>query len=241
VMANPLRDFERSLERLFEGGFARAFKTRLHPRAIATELRKEMDASRLADIGGVLVHNEFTVEVSPGDFAELETARQKLERELADFLAAHAREFGYRLAGPATVELKAATGASAPAGGAFRVASRLAEGTAPPAGHTAVMTAAELATGSKQAGFLVVEGKRILLDRAVTVIGRSLQSDIPVGDPAASRAHAELRRVGDNYYLFDSESTNGTFLNGERVEEAVLAEGDVILIGETELRFERGG
>ncbi len=72
-----------------------------------------------------------------------------------------------------------------------------------------------------------------------TVIGRSSDCDIVVGDPNVSRRHAEIRRMGRGFSLVDLGSTNGTEVNGQRVTETSLMNGDVIGVGTTRITFER--
>lgn len=70
-------------------------------------------------------------------------------------------------------------------------------------------------------------------------IGRSSDADVRIEDRFASAIHARLYSRGPAYYVEDMSSTNGTFLNGQRLEgEAQLADLDEIRIGDTELRFE---
>jgi pSer/pThr/pTyr-binding forkhead associated (FHA) protein len=85
---------------------------------------------------------------------------------------------------------------------------------------------------------LSVDGRTIpLADRAV--IGRSRECDVRVDDANVSRRHAEIRKDGDDYWVADLGSTNGTELNGRRVERSRLADGDRISVGSSDLRFER--
>jgi len=58
-----------------------------------------------------------------------------------------------------------------------------------------------------------------------------------VSDPAVSSHHAELRNVAGAYRIVDLDSTNGTFVNGQRVTDASLAEGDVVGIGSSTFRL----
>ncbi len=71
----------------------------------------------------------------------------------------------------------------------------------------------------------------IVLDRAATSIGRSPGQDVVLREPAVSRRHAVIEKDGDTYFVVDQKSTHGTFLNGVRVERAVLAPGDVLQMG----------
>ncbi|HET6316249.1 MAG TPA: M48 family metalloprotease [Chloroflexota bacterium] len=71
----------------------------------------------------------------------------------------------------------------------------------------------------------------------VVVVGRSSTADLRLHDRAASRRHFELRWIDGGYVLTDLGSSNGTFVNGQRVQSATLHDGDVIRVGTTELEF----
>jgi ABC transport system ATP-binding/permease protein len=68
-------------------------------------------------------------------------------------------------------------------------------------------------------------------------IGRDPRNDLVLDDPRVSRRHALLRRVGDSFRIEDLGSTNGSFLNGRRVDRADLREGDHLQLGGQTLRF----
>src|SRR5215813_8660396 len=85
------------------------------------------------------------------------------------------------------------------------------------------------------------EASTIKFDKTKMTIGRSSRNDICIGDPFASRIHAELKREGDQVVLIDAGSANGTFLNGQRVTAPIpLRAGDLIRIGETEIEYSSG-
>jgi hypothetical protein len=73
------------------------------------------------------------------------------------------------------------------------------------------------------------------------VVGRSSRSDVQVRDPKLSRSHCEIRPTPHGYLLRDLGSKNGTFVNGARVTEARLRDGDRIQIGLTRLGFRSHG
>jgi len=83
-------------------------------------------------------------------------------------------------------------------------------------------------------------GQEHVLDSAPITIGRSGQNDVPLPeDEFASSAHARIEPRRDGVWIEDIGSTNGTFVNGERVDRARrLQAGDVVRIGETDLRFD---
>jgi serine phosphatase RsbU (regulator of sigma subunit) len=79
------------------------------------------------------------------------------------------------------------------------------------------------------------------LGRLRITIGRSARNDLCIPDPFASRVHAEVRREGDQYFLQDLGSANGTLYNGETVEGVIrLTPGGRVQIGETEIVFDDG-
>jgi len=76
------------------------------------------------------------------------------------------------------------------------------------------------------------------ISRLRVTIGRSARNDLCIPDPFASRVHAEVRNEGDEYFLQDLGSANGTLYNGSVVEAPVtLTRGGRIQIGETEIVF----
>jgi predicted component of type VI protein secretion system len=82
---------------------------------------------------------------------------------------------------------------------------------------------------------LSVDGKTHELLKERVVLGRSRDADIRVADLNVSRKHAEVRQRGDECVVVDLGSTNGTLVNGKRVERARLREGDVITLGSTDV------
>src|SRR5215472_2612093 len=81
-------------------------------------------------------------------------------------------------------------------------------------------------------------GKRIALGNKPITLGRGDENGIVLTTPSASRVHAELRLQDGGYVLHDRGSSNGTWVNGERVTERVLQHGDQISIGDEVFRFE---
>jgi pSer/pThr/pTyr-binding forkhead associated (FHA) protein len=83
-------------------------------------------------------------------------------------------------------------------------------------------------------------GSRFLLDRATTSAGRHPESDIFLDDVTVSRRHAEFRRDVGEFVVVDVGSLNGTYVNREPVDTAVLANGDEVQIGKFRLVFLTG-
>jgi pSer/pThr/pTyr-binding forkhead associated (FHA) protein len=83
------------------------------------------------------------------------------------------------------------------------------------------------------------EGHEIALDAPAFVIGRSKECDLAIDHPCLSRQHAQIERQGQLYYLTDLKSTNGTFVNGERLgnEPHLLRDQDEIQLGQAVVVF----
>jgi FHA domain len=84
------------------------------------------------------------------------------------------------------------------------------------------------------------DGEGFELNSAQLTIGRGNQNDIPIAtDEYASARHARFEPRHDGVWVQDLGSTNGTFLNGTRLDRPRrLAQGDIVRVGETDLRYE---
>jgi hypothetical protein len=85
------------------------------------------------------------------------------------------------------------------------------------------------------------KGHRFLLDESYNVLlGRSRHTVTRLNDPRVSRVHCEVELKGPRILVTDLDSGGGTFVNGQRVTEAALRVGDILRVGDTELRVEGG-
>jgi pSer/pThr/pTyr-binding forkhead associated (FHA) protein len=80
-------------------------------------------------------------------------------------------------------------------------------------------------------------GSRIALDRERITVGRHPDSDIFLDDVTVSRRHAELHQVGAGFEVVDVGSLNGTYVNKDRVERTLLANGDELQVGKFKLVY----
>jgi hypothetical protein len=215
-----LRNFEKALERMVEGAFARVFRSGLRPVEVGRRLTREMDDSRSIGVrGNTVVANDYTVNLSQQDADEFAEVSDSMRRNLEDLAREHAREEGYEFMGPVAVQLEADPAMRV---GAFSITARLREGG-----------------GGSGAGSLVLpNGDRFVLGDTVITIGRMPDSVITLEDPNVSRNHAEIRPSGQGFELVDVGSTNGTKINGVRIRQRVLQDGDELTFGATTFRFE---
>ena len=215
-----IRGFERRLERMVEGAFARAFRSSIRPVELARRMAREMDDHLSVGVRGTpVVPNHFTVALSAADHAEFADAQDTLRRELCEAVREHARDERYGFMGPVEVELVVDEKLGV---GRFNVEGRFREGP-----------------GGAGAGSLVIPtGQRFTLSEHPISVGRRPEANIVLADPNVSRSHAEIRPHGEGFLLIDLGSTNGTKVNGVRIDQRILQDGDELTFGNTRMRFE---
>ena len=215
-----LQQFEQRLERLVEGAFAKAFRGVLQPVEIGRKLTREMDLHRAVIVRGVLAPNVFEVLLAKDDFERFGSFAKVLADELAEAAHEHAETEGYVFLGPVEVSIG---WSEELARSTFTIESDFVEGEEP--------TPSWLVLG---------DGTRVAIGDEPLTVGRLPECAVVLTDHNASRRHAQIRRVGDQIVVVDLGSTNGTRVNGAPVHERRLADGDVITIGRTAMRFETG-
>lgn len=216
-----LQSFEQGLERMVNGVFSRGSRSNIRPVELGRRLLREIDDHRSVDVKGRrIVPNAFTFTLSPRDHAAFADIHDALLAELAETAREYARSEGYHFMGAVAVELVVDNELKA---GRFQLASRMKE-TGGPSG----------------VGSLVLpSGERVTLAKEVVAIGRLPECAISLQDSNVSRRHCEVRPSSRGYVLADLGSTNGTKVNGLRIQgEHTLADGDIVSVGSTHLRFE---
>lgn len=215
-----MQALEQRLERMVEGVFRRS-RNSIRPIELGRRLIREMDDRRTVDVQGQrVVPNDYAILLSAQDhtgFADIEDA---LRVELVEAVREYAREEGYHFMGPVTVELRVDNSLKP---GRFGISSQMKQAEA----------------GVRPGTVVMPSGERIPLTSERSVIGRLADCTVVIADGNTSRHHAEIRRVANAFMVNDLGSTNGTFVNGERVTaERRLADGDAITVGAVTVRFE---
>ncbi len=212
--------FEGRLERMVEGTFSRLFRSSVKPVEFGRKLQREMDSRRSLGVDGrTIVPNLYRFTVSSSDFDQFVDISATLRRELADAAREHARDESYSFVGPVEIELD---GDDSVRTGMLVVESRWVEGE-----------------GGLPPGSLVLPtGDRVPLGEYTVSVGRQADCTVVLADPNVSRVHAEVRPAGDGFVVADLGSTNGTKVNGVRVAEHELRDGDEVRFGNTVTHFE---
>ncbi|MBX3095120.1 MAG: DUF3662 and FHA domain-containing protein [Cryobacterium sp.] len=212
-----LDNFERGLERVVGGAFARTFKSGLQPIEIAAALRRELDTkAAVVSRDRILVPNTFTVRLSTKDSERMSSLGQTLTDELTQLVQDHAAAQRYQFAGGIRITLEADPSL---ADGVTRIASQSVKGAVT---WTPVLD---------------IAGKRYPIKKGRTVIGRGSEADVTVSDTGISRKHVEIRWDGERAEVHDLGSTNGSQLNGAPVKKAPLPPDSEISIGRTRIVF----
>lgn len=208
------RGLERRLERLVDGLAARLFRGRIHPVELGTLLVREADLAVVEIPGGWSIPNHFAVTMG-GEPVDREVL-DEVERELAAFVEEQALDRGWRLDGPAVVTVRIDPGRR-PADIAIDL--EVAKGPVPVWGILRP----------------VAGGAPIPVSYNRSLIGRTSGSDVHVPSEDVSRKHAVIWREAGSAWIGDLDSSNGTYLNGERIDgPTAIVDGDLIALGRTE-------
>jgi FHA domain-containing protein len=238
--------------RFIEGWTARLFGAKLQPVQIGKRVIRAMESHQTISLSKTFVPNSYVVSLSASDFAQFEQYRRSLEQDLSEAILGAARDRNYTLLAFPTVEIERD---EALPPGDLRVSCALVDASgeevapdaktlgAVEAGHTMVLDREKLLRErprAPKASLAVREGedrREIGLGPEPLAIGRDPQNDLVLDDRRVSRKHSEIRLRLGRYTLYDLQSTNGTYVNGRRVAEMVLSDGDRLSIGGVELLF----
>jgi hypothetical protein len=228
-----LQRFESRLEQAVSGAFARAFRSAVQPVELAAALQREVDNSaQILSRDRRLVPNTFAIELSPLDAERLGPYSDTLTRELTAMLHEYADQQHYVFAGPVAIDFEQEDDLGT---GRFRVRSRAAAQVEAAPRPTRTPAPPVAADRPRPLVVLEVNGARHpVVDRVV--LGRGTEADLRINDPGVSRRHAELRlEGGSDLVVEDLGSTNGTLVDGERVERRGLHDGATVRVGNTDL------
>ena len=212
-----LDSFEKGLERVVNGAFAKTFKSGLQPVEITAALRRELDTkAAIVSRDRILVPNQFIVHLAPGDHARMTGIGPTLIDELTQLVQTHATAQHYQFAGGISIKLLEDRTMTE---GVVQVESTNVKGEV------------------SWKPVVEINGQRYPITKSHTVIGRGAEADITVNDSGISRRHVEILWDGKRAQVNDLGSTNGSTLNGVRVTKAALPTDSVISIGRTRIVF----
>ena len=216
-----IENFERRLETFVNGAFSKAFKSQLQPVEISAAIKAKMDVSA-AVIGKdrILAPNEFRVSLSQPDLLRLNSLGDNLVAEITKQVSSHAKKQRYQLTDALAISLASS--------------SNLAVGQI---NVSASGSKAEQVANVSWVPAIDIAGKRYLLAKAKTTIGRDISADIQVNDAGLSRTHFAINWDGSSATVEDLGSTNGTTVAGLNVKTQNIGADTVIKAGRTEFIF----
>ena len=216
-----IENFERRLETFVNGAFSKAFKSQLQPVEISAAIKAKMDVSA-AVIGKdrILAPNEFRVSLSQPDLLRLNALGDNLVAEITKQVSSHAKKQRYQLTNALAISLASS--------------STLAIGQI---NVVASGSKAEQVANVSWVPAIDIAGKRYLLAKAKTTIGRDATADIQVNDAGLSRTHFAINWDGSSAAVEDLGSTNGTTVAGINVKLQNIGADTVIKAGRTEFIF----
>lgn len=220
-----LERIERGLDRGVLSVFSPG-RGQIKPLDLAQGLRRECDDQiQVLDRTRTLAPNVYTVFLNSVDFERFSSWQDTLVDELERVLVEHAEKQAYMFVGAVAVEPQSDDEVRQ---GRFETESRTERGTVAPA--TGVQ---EGAAGDP---ILEIDGQQYLLTGRITVIGRGGDSDIILDDTGVSRHHLELRAEDGGVVATDLGSTNGTFVDGDRIRTPVaLHDRSALTVGRTRM------
>jgi hypothetical protein len=154
--------------------------------------------------------------LSPADAERFDGFQKALIAELEETVRQHALNEGYSFVGPVNVEIFIDDDVKT---GAITVETDFVGGTSEPR-------------------LIASDGRSFTLGEAPLIIGRSPQAGVVINDSNVSRQHAEVWRTAEGVAIRDLRSTNGTFVNGHRVEAVSLSPRDDVAVGTLHFRIE---
>ena len=225
-----LQKFERRLETMISGVFARTFRSAVQPVEISAALQREVDNNaQILSRDRRLVPNDFHVELAQTDLDRLAPYDSALAREMTEQLTSYAEQQSYVFPGPVTIAYEVADDLTT---GRFRIRSQA----------QAKVTGDDNRTRMRSArAYLEINGTRHPLQPPGVIIGRGTEAHVRINDPGISRQHVEFAVVSTGagpdvqlrVQVRDLGSTNGMLVDGHKVASVAVRDGTTVVIGKT--------
>ena len=221
-----LARLERAFERIVEGSIAGIFRLRVQPAEIGRRLERAMLDGRVTSVGTSLAPNVFEVQLHPEDAVSFAGWEDALCREMESWLAELAFARGLTTVGPIQVRL-----VEDPSVGrrSVQAVGRFAGDVA--AAQKSSRSVRQLPRPLRLLPIDPGVPDVTLASNPVTV-GRSDDNDLVLPDPEVSRHHARLEPDGQGWRAVDLGSTNGTWVNGVRLNATIISVGDEVAFGD---------
>lgn len=241
---NRLDKFEHFFERIMEESVGRIFRSPIQPAEVGRRLERAMESKQVVSVDGIIVPNDYNVEMNPQDMVIFADFVPALCRQMEDWLSDLASTRGYEFIDHVRVQIRGDEDVNRRqifVESEIRELPNFSQAAQDEVQKTEVMRVVQ-STGNIPPKLLrFVEGPEtgstIIVRRPSLSMGRALDNDIVLESAEVSRHHGRLEYRGTGFYIVDLGSTNGTLINGQPAGEAELAHGDRITMGNITLEF----
>lgn len=222
-----LKELENKLESLVDGMFADKFQTSVEPIELASHLKKLMVKNKKLSIENYYVPASYRIELSTEDFRQFAALGPKIIVELQNYLHESAKKEGFQPVSSINIDLQSNDDLG---DGQFNVSITNDDNQDGGAPHEKTAIA-----------FIHTdEGANIFpLFNEISTLGRSKDNDVYLPYEKISRKHARITIKDGGYLIEDLNSTNGVFVDDERVKEAHVPFGKKILVADLPIRLRR--
>jgi hypothetical protein len=236
AMKDKLNKLESRLQELIEVRLVNALLGKKAEWLVAQQIATALQSQVVKQDGKQTAPNVYTLLVNPETATKWQSTDGFIET-LLDILTTAAQETEIQFAVPPTITI--ATDASLSIEDVRVIASSNVDSLAETKGMPDEIPGDANPTDPLPANaFLIVDSVKVFpLDKSMINIGRRLGNHLVIDDPRVSRNHAQLRAIKGRFVLFDLDSTGGTFINGQRVNQTILYPGDVISLAGVPLIF----
>jgi len=214
------------IERMLDQMARRLTAAGLHP----VRLRDEIIAAFDQNVVGRDAPNDLRVALNLADFGQLSSELDAFKDDIVALLEARVAERGWSVLGNIRVDF---TGSEHVPRGRSRIEPHFTHPTSVPSRPSGHPT--RRLSPMRQMELILPGGHPVRVTHLPFTLGRGPDNDLILASMAVSRRHAELIATGDGVAVRDAGSFNGVVVNGQRVDEATLADGTVVVLGDLEL------
>jgi len=241
---NILDRFEQSFERLMEGSIGRLFRSPVQPAEIGRKLERAMVGNQVISVDATLVPNDYRVAMHLEDMVLFVDYVTALSHQMETWLTELAQEHGFSLVDRIRVQIN---GDESVPRRAIQVTAAIADRPEFNRERQEAIQRTEVYRVIRQTDGvppirLRFQGgeqhdREVLIRKSVTTVGRALDNDIVLDSGDVSRHHARFEYQHDQMRLRDLNSTNGSRVNGQRIESHPVRAGDEVTFGTLNARI----
>lgn len=209
-----LQKIEKKLNQLFENSFSKVFPSRLEPIELSKKLIRELETTKQ---GNYLPHN-ISIYINVEDFHLILNDEANLVQKLEDSILTHSKEENYKLKGKPQIIISSD--------------KKIKKGMV-----KFILSFDNVSTN--QSAYLLIDNKFKKIEKDLT-IGRSSQCDLMLIGQNISRQHAKINFIDHTFYISDTDSTNGVYVNDVKIQnnkQHILNNRDKIQIGDSLIIF----